>query len=173
MANVSMPIKYLKDESGNKFSPVVSMDSICNSTGIRLGSAFRPQTIFTGSVNVPSVSSSTFTKITVTEDINNFECLYFVRSNVDNVGGTNLLCSNLIYPYKNGSQTLFQGFVQGASNWRTEKLMFIQMSIDRVDATHVEIGSNCLIYIKTDNAISVTQTYTAMPLNQLIGLKRI
>lgn len=47
------------------------------------------------------------------------------------------------------------------------------MSIGRVDATHVEIGSNCLIHIKTDNAISVTQTYTAMPLNQLIGLKRI
>lgn len=74
-------IKYLKDEDGMIFSPVTSIRSLYDTDGeLFQTKVIDSKELWTGNVKIPSHQSTNSINITLIDDINNYNALYFVDS---------------------------------------------------------------------------------------------
>lgn len=79
--------KYLKDESGNKFSPITSAQTVYYDATNKVTAytaieqRLQYNVLWTGSLQVPSYSTGTYTtEITLTDDITNYSVIFFIAN---------------------------------------------------------------------------------------------
>lgn len=161
---MSVSQKYLRDENGNVFSPIVSMDSVMDGDVPLKDMVPKFKVLFTGSVAIPSQNSGSKTTINVLDDVNNYDIL-IVRREGDTGG--------LGYASMDGN-----GFSSGCncvtyslSSFGNEKWNVFGISITRKTSTTIEIGDNLYMGIHKDGSSFVDQTYSGFRLMKIIGIK--
>ena len=151
--------KYLKDESGNIISPIVSTDTIYHK-GINASNVIESliqdptfELLYTGENVVPSKSSGKKLTITLQNSIQLYDMLMFV--NIARVGFTHKL-SDENYVLQNSERSL--GFMD-ISNWGSEFVNFFGFYVQKISNTQIQLYSSRLVTITTTGTISVFSDY--------------
>lgn len=151
--------KYLKDESGNIISPIVSTDTIyhkgINSSNV-IESLIQDPTfelLYTGENVVPSKSSGKKLTITLQNSIQLYDMLMFV--NIARVSFIHKL-PNEDYVLQDAERSV--GFMD-ISNWGGEFVNFFGFYTQKISDTQIQLYSSRLATITTTGAISTNDDY--------------
>ncbi len=160
--------KYLKDESGNIISPVVSTDSIyhkgINASGIIEALIEDPtfELLYKGDATVPGKSSNEKLTITLQNNIQLYDMLMFV--NIARVSFIHKLPSEN-YVLQNDERSV--GFMD-ISNWGGEFVNFFGFYTQKISNTQIQLYSSRLATITTTGTISAYDDY-ATNINAIYG----
>lgn len=165
-----VPIKYLIDENGNKFSPVVSTSSVYTGGGYPLTE--KMELLYSGTLSIPSRQSDNYESVFVLSDPNpniiaNYERLIFVRSTLDAMSSVSIVDSNI--------QTIDCSVASIASSTYGNELINIFTLRVKIEssAKHIlKLGGNSVTQIYQNGTTNVSLGYEGNPIIRIYGIRR-
>lgn len=160
--------KYLKDESGNIISPIVSTDTIyhksINASNVIEALIGDPtfELLYEGDAAVPGKSSNNKLTLTLQNNIQLYDMLMFVS--IARVSFIHKLTSEN-YVLQNDERSV--GFME-IINWGSEFVNFFGFYTQKISDTQIQLYSSRLATITTAGTISVYNGY-ATNINAIYG----